>query len=900
MRKLSICWLIFLSLVLYFPLVAATGNVWLVLGSDTAIWDGMSTNRYNCTYNLSLYTDPAQNANKVMDPAFRAQMVDSYGTPLKMTWWMMAGNIFRFASNRDLPVPNVMTLHLMQKYYGENATQIGDELSLHYHTFFWSDYDGDGRFYWNQSKTFLECRDDFDVTLAQFLIEENVMPVTFRSGWHYMDNGWQDYLNQILPYCYHNDWPAKRLSDPEPIDNIFDWSQAPQAFVPFQPAPENYQLPGGTRGWNVRSMYTGNATAEIMGEIFAQANQGINQVACVWSHLPETDFPQQLQRVHANTQAAAAKYPDVKFRYCTGIEAMQRWLGTTDFTAPELTVNLAESGGEFKIQIQTSEPIFQPAPIVAVKDIYEQYQIVPCVPTGENQWETQNSFTKNLFAKIGVSVCDTVGNQSNRRINILPDDIFVDNTDPGYQEISGAWSTLKTVAWNQEARLATPASGAEIRARWQPEIESSGRYNIFVQVPTIPNPIRNFSYLIVANGVCVDTVHFSRALTAKEWNYLGTVALQAGGSHAVELVAQGETSARTAAADVVKFSALVRERDLCATTDFINLDEVSQDDSTHFSVTVRNQGLQEVRIEQISSVRHLITNRTTLPLILPAGKAQNLALFFWCTTPGSALDTLEIHSNDPGKPVLRIPVAALVAHPFEVVDDLDSTHYSESGEWHFSVANAFKATSRFANLGQNPPAAASFYFNLKRSGIYEIQQIVPETINSADRARYILKIGGFPVDSILVNQNQGSGAWVTLWRTYLPANLDVEVRVEDSRQNTTGPVLRADAIKMILWQELTKTAPISNLAPREFLLEQNYPNPFNNSTRIRFQVPYRTQVKIDLFNLAGQQLETLVDAIREPGMYEIGFNADRLASGIYFYRMQTDKFLQVKKMTLLK
>jgi hypothetical protein len=199
-----------------------------------------------------------------------------------------------------------------------------------------------------------------------------------------------------------------------------------------------------------------------------------------------------------------------------------------------------------------------------------------------------------------------------------------------------------------------------------------------------------------------------------------------------------------------------------------------------------------------------------------------------------------------------------------------------------------------------PPAYACFYFNLKRSGIYEIQEIVPETINSADRARYILKIGGFPVDSILVNQNQGSGAWVTLWRTYLPANLPIEVRVEDSRQNTTGPVLRADAIKMILWQELTETDPLPNLAPREFLLGQNYPNPFNNSTRIRFQVPHRTQVKIDLFNVAGQQLETLVDDIREPGMYEIGLNSDHLASGIYFYRMQTDKFLQVKKMTLLK
>ena len=79
------------------------GTVYLVLGSDTAIWDRMSTNTYNCTYNQSLYTDPSQNAYEVMDPAFRAQYVDSYGQPMKMTWWMMAGNIFRYATNTNFP-----------------------------------------------------------------------------------------------------------------------------------------------------------------------------------------------------------------------------------------------------------------------------------------------------------------------------------------------------------------------------------------------------------------------------------------------------------------------------------------------------------------------------------------------------------------------------------------------------------------------------------------------------------------------------------------------------------------------------------------------------------------------------------------------------------------------------
>lgn len=902
MRKyLTASWLIVISFLITLQLPAATGKVYLVLGSDTAIWEGLSTSRYNCTYKFGLYTDPARNAYTVMDPAFRAEMTDSYGTPMKMTWWMMAGNVFRFATNRDLPVPNVMTLHLMQKYHGEKVAMNGDELSLHYHTFYWSDYDGDGRFYWNQSKTFLECRDDFDVTLAQFLIEENVMPVTFRSGWHYMDNDWQHYLDQLLPYSYHNAWPSKRTSDPEPIDNIYDWSQAPEEFVPFHPSPENYQLPGDGPGWNVRSVYMKRATTEILESIFEQANQGIDQVACFWSHLPETDFPEQMQFVHQNAQTAAAKYPDVKFRYCTGIEAMQRWRGTADVAAPELTVNLVESGNTFKIQVQTNEPIFQPAPIVATKNIYEQYQLVPCVQTGTLQWETVDTFDKSLIAKIGVSVCDTVGNQTNQRLNILPDDIYVDNHDPGYQEISGAWTTTETVAWNLDARTTSLNEGETVQARWQPEIETSGRYNIFVQVPEISNPVQHQCFPIIANGVCVDSVKFERPLTAKDWNYLGTFELQAGGTHAVELLANSENQAgKTVAADVVKFSALVRERDLRVATPFINLDEVSQDDTTEFSVTLLNQGLQDVRIERISSPKNLITHRSKLPFNISAGQSRNLALSFYYDVPGGILDTLQIHSNDPGKPVIQVPVAAQVEHPFVVVDDLDSASYDERGDWHFSVANAFKSTSRYAYLGQNPPASAVFHYKLKRSGIYEIMQIVPKTINSTDRARYILKIDGFAVDSLMVNQNEGSGDWVSLWRTYLPANLPIEVQVKDALHHTTGVVLRADAIKMILWQELTKIDETLDPVPKVFQLGQNYPNPFNNATRIKYQLPHRTHVKIELINVMGQQIQTLVDATREAGSYEIQLDAGRLASGIYFYRMQTDKFLQVKKMTLLK
>ena len=256
-------------------------KVYLVLGSDTAIWDGMNTAKYHCYYNLDLFTAVSTNTSTVMSESFRNQIEDSYGNKLKMTWWMMAGNIFRYATNNNVPISNTMTLHLMKKYFGDKIELWDDELSLHYHTFTWTDYDNDGKYWWNQAHDFLETKDDFNFTLAQFLLEENVFPVSFRSGWHYMDNNWQNYLNKILLYSLHNDYPAIRSSTTEPIDNVFDWSQSSPEFVPFNPAPQNYQLQGNSNGWNVRSKYMGSVTQQMMNDIFLESKPG-NRSTCLF------------------------------------------------------------------------------------------------------------------------------------------------------------------------------------------------------------------------------------------------------------------------------------------------------------------------------------------------------------------------------------------------------------------------------------------------------------------------------------------------------------------------------------------------------------------------------------------------------------------------------------------
>ena len=88
--------------------------------------------------------------------------------------------------------------------------------------------------------------------------------------------------------------------------------------------------------------------------------------------------------------------------------------------------------------------------------------------------------------------------------------------------------------------------------------------------------------------------------------------------------------------------------------------------------------------------------------------------------------------------------------------------------------------------------------------------------------------------------------------------------------------------------------------PTEYRLKQNYPNPFNPSTTIEYVLPKISDVKITILNIIGQEVKTIVDEKQGAGTHSINFNAKDLPSGIYFYRLQTDDFNQVKKMVLIK
>ena len=90
------------------------------------------------------------------------------------------------------------------------------------------------------------------------------------------------------------------------------------------------------------------------------------------------------------------------------------------------------------------------------------------------------------------------------------------------------------------------------------------------------------------------------------------------------------------------------------------------------------------------------------------------------------------------------------------------------------------------------------------------------------------------------------------------------------------------------------------VVPTQYELSQNYPNPFNPSTTIRFSLPQATQIKINIYNMLGELVETLAEGTYEAGYHKVTFNASSLPSGAYVYRIESSEYVQTKKMLLLK
>ena len=93
---------------------------------------------------------------------------------------------------------------------------------------------------------------------------------------------------------------------------------------------------------------------------------------------------------------------------------------------------------------------------------------------------------------------------------------------------------------------------------------------------------------------------------------------------------------------------------------------------------------------------------------------------------------------------------------------------------------------------------------------------------------------------------------------------------------------------------------INNNNNREVTLSQNYPNPFNPSTKISFNLPHESNVKLAIYDMTGREIATLVNNRLSAGNHQYDWNASSFASGVYFFKITAGSFSEVRKMNLIK
>lgn len=121
-----------------------------------------------------------------------------------------------------------------------------------------------------------------------------------------------------------------------------------------------------------------------------------------------------------------------------------------------------------------------------------------------------------------------------------------------------------------------------------------------------------------------------------------------------------------------------------------------------------------------------------------------------------------------------------------------------------------------------------------------------------------------------------------------------------SNVQTQADGIYIDNVRVICYNPVTTSITGNSEVPLRYNLSQNYPNPFNPSTSIKFELPQSGFVSLKVFDLLGREVANLVNEVKQAGSYNLEFNASNFASGIYYYKLESNGFSDTKKMILIK
>ena len=362
---------------------------------------------------LLAYNDSWDKVDKMledlMSPAYRNQMVDSFGQGWVYNWFCL--DFVGFKTNRRRRDAG---FHNIFDHYAEVLEKNGasrDGLHFHHHPI---PFSGEGHHcathYFSHTPIIFEI-------LARRIIDRQWFPNSNRPGFHTTrpDSHWL--MEQHIPFdianqsCDHADLIHKDLTP----GRFGDWRRAPKTWRPYHPNTDDYQVEGNSRRWIARCLNIGSRLrllgAHDVDKAFSEAAEG-KPVVLAFTHHDFRDMRPAIEDVRTLIKDSAARYPGVNFRYCEAREAMREALRLETRAPIEFSLSLQES----TLRIEADAPTFGPQPFLALKTRTGQYFHDNLdFEQPFRSWSyffDESTFSLDAIEAIGVGAADATGNVS--------------------------------------------------------------------------------------------------------------------------------------------------------------------------------------------------------------------------------------------------------------------------------------------------------------------------------------------------------------------------------------------------------------------------------------------------------------------------------------------------------
>lgn len=312
--------------------------------------------------------------DRIMGGEFRTVLPDSYGNG-----WIYNWHCLDHVGYEINPRRRDMGYHNIFDHYGARINHdAGCPDTLHFHFHPMSTYREAHRC----ATSFVNSPELYQI-LCRRIIERRWFPTVFRAGFQTERPDSHLFLEQWIPFDISN----MAVDDPSEWEKTIDfrngrsgdWRLAPADWSAYQPDHDNYQRPGGCRRWIARCLNVMNRIASIdeaeMDKAFARAAGGKATLVGVTGH-DFRDLGAEVDHVRDLIAASAAKYPDVKFKYCEAAEAFRIITGSASDTPLELKVDLNPDPSDDVPNLKvttTAGRVFGPQPFLAIETVSRRF-----------------------------------------------------------------------------------------------------------------------------------------------------------------------------------------------------------------------------------------------------------------------------------------------------------------------------------------------------------------------------------------------------------------------------------------------------------------------------------------------------------------------------------------------